>query len=191
MATVAELRARRRELSRRMRDASGAEVIETALQFLDRGERLIAYELVQHHADAASRMDERMLRRFAVNLESWDAVDMFSMYLAGPAWLAGRIDAKVIEKWTKSPDRWWRRAALASTILLSRAGRTAEALAICARLTGDRDDMVVKAMSWAIREASKKDKAAAQRFIDEHEVAARVRREVMSKLRTGLKSSRA
>lgn len=189
MAT-AELRERRRELSRQMRDADGAEVIETALRLLERGERLIAYELVQHHRDAASRINERLLRQFAVRLDSWDAVDMFAMYLAGPAWLAGRIDAKVIAKWTKSPDRWWRRAALASTVLLSRAGRVEETLAICERLVDDRDDMVVKAMSWAIREAAKKDAAAARRFIDEHDVAARVRREVMTKLRTGLKNPR-
>jgi len=184
VSTAAELRAQRRELSREMRDASGREIIEAAFTL----PRFIAYELIQHHREAPSLMNERLLRKLARTLDSWDAVDMFSMYLAGPAWRDGRIDASVIEKWTRSSDRWWRRAALVSTVPLSRVKRTKEALAICKLLVADRDDIVVKAMSWAVREASKKDAKAAQRFIDEHDVAARVRREVTAKIRTGLKN---
>jgi 3-methyladenine DNA glycosylase AlkD len=52
----------------------------------------------------------------------------------------------------------------------------------------DRDDMVVKAMSWALRELTKSDRAAVERFLASHDVAARVRREVMNKLKTGLKN---
>ena len=183
MTTAAELRARRRELSREMRDASGREVIEAAFTL----PRFIAYELIQHHREAPSLMNERLLRKLARTLDSWDAVDMFSMYLAGPAWRDGRIDASVIEKWTRSKDRWWRRAALVATVPLSRVKRTKEALTICELLVADRDDMVVKAMSWSLREVAKKDTAAARRFIEEHDVAARVRREVGNKIRTGKK----
>ena len=190
MTTAAVLRARRRELSRQMRNAGGQEVIDAALDLLGRGERFIAYELIQHHRRAPSLMTEKLLVTLAATLHSWDSVDMFAMYLSGPAWLNGRIGARTIEKWTRSKDRWWRRAALASTILLSRAGRVDEVIPICERLAGDRDDMVVKALSWALREASKKDARAAKRFIDTHDVAARVRREVTSKLTTGLKNPR-
>ena len=56
-------------------------------------------------------------------------------------------------------DRWWRRAALVSTVPLNlRAaggtGDTSRTLAICEQLAADRDDMVVKALSWALRELS-------------------------------------
>jgi 3-methyladenine DNA glycosylase AlkD len=56
----------------------------------------------------------------------------------------------------------------------------------------DRDDMVIKAMSWALRELAKRDAESVQAFIDEHEdrLAARVLREVRTKLRTGLKNPR-
>jgi 3-methyladenine DNA glycosylase AlkD len=50
--------------------------------------------------------------------------------------------------------------------------------------------MVVKAISWALREAAKRDAAAVKQFISKHEdrLAPRVLREVRSKLLTGRKS---
>jgi 3-methyladenine DNA glycosylase AlkD len=60
-------------------------------------------------------------------------------------------------------------------------------LSICAMLTADGDDMVVKAMSWALRELAKRDAVAVRRFLREHSVAPRVRREVTRKLETGRK----
>jgi 3-methyladenine DNA glycosylase AlkD len=45
---------------------------------------------------------------------------------------------------------------------------------------GDREDLVVKALSWALRELSKKHPEQVRRFIAEHRkaLAARVIREV-------------
>jgi 3-methyladenine DNA glycosylase AlkD len=59
-------------------------------------------------------------------------------------------------------------------------------------LAHDRDDMVVKALSWALRALSAHDREAVQRFIEENRaaLAPRVVREVANKLRTGLKNPR-
>ena len=59
-------------------------------------------------------------------------------------------------------------------------------------LLDDRDDMVVKAMSWALRELTKFRSADVQEFLDQHseKLAPRVKREVGSKLKTGLKNPR-
>jgi 3-methyladenine DNA glycosylase AlkD len=96
-----------------------------------------------------------------------------------------------------SGDRWLRRAALVSTVALNMAadggqGDAPRTLAICERLCDDRDDMVVKALSWALRALAHRDAEAARAFLArrEHRLAARVRREVTSKLLTGLKSPR-
>ena len=75
------------------------------------------------------------------------------------------------------------------------AGGTGDAhrtLAICALLAGDRDDMVVKALSWALRELGARDPAAVREFLTAHEseLAARVLREVRNKLDRGLKNPR-
>jgi 3-methyladenine DNA glycosylase AlkD len=54
----------------------------------------------------------------------------------------------------------------------------------------DRDDMIVKALSWALRELSKKAPNAVEAFISENQtrLAPRVLREVSNKLKTGLKN---
>ena len=65
-------------------------------------------------------------------------------------------------------------------------------LMVCEMLVADRDDMVVKALSWALRELSKRDPKAVSKFLREHDgvLAARVVREVNNKLTTGLKNPR-
>jgi 3-methyladenine DNA glycosylase AlkD len=59
-------------------------------------------------------------------------------------------------------------------------------------LASDRDDMVVKGMSWALRELIPVDRRAVERFLRKHDdtLAARVKREVRNKLTTGLKNPR-
>jgi len=57
-------------------------------------------------------------------------------------------------------------------------------------LIADRDDIVYKALSWALRELAKKNPAAARKFLERHRkgMAAQVVREVQNKLTTGLKN---
>jgi 3-methyladenine DNA glycosylase AlkD len=52
--------------------------------------------------------------------------------------------------------------------------------------------MIVKALSWALREISRRDAARASRFLKDHRagLAPRVTREVTHKIVTGLKNLR-
>ena len=61
---------------------------------------------------------------------------------------------------------------------------------MCRVLADDRDDMVVKALSWALRELTVHDPEAVLRFVSslEETLAARIKREVRNKLKTGLKN---
>lgn len=65
----------------------------------------------------------------------------------------------------------------------------ARTLDICQRLVADRDDMVIKALSWALRELVVWDRAVVHGFLDKHHdaLSSRVRREVATKLETGRK----
>ena len=102
-----------------------------------------------------------------------------------------------IQTFVRSPDRWRRRLALVATVPLNSSARGAKpggdarrTLRVSRQLLADRDDMVVKALSWALRELAKRDLAAVEEFLATHDVqlAPRVRREVSNKLRTGLKT---
>jgi 3-methyladenine DNA glycosylase AlkD len=127
-------------------------------------------------------------------MDSWWTVDAFARTLSGPAWLAGQVSDELILKWAHAPERWWRRAALVSTVALNvrsqgGLGDVPRTLKVCRVLLNDPDDMVVKALSWALRELVVHDPQAVRAFLDEYEgvLAGRVKHEVRNKLKTGLK----
>jgi 3-methyladenine DNA glycosylase AlkD len=66
---------------------------------------------------------------------------------------------------------------------------TGRTLDICGRLVDDRVDTVVKALSWAVRALAPWDPVAVGDFLEANDtrLAARVRREVRTKLATGRK----
>lgn len=191
--STAIVRRVRADVSKWILNWPGRVVIDAALEVVD-SRRWVAYELVYHHREASSLLDEALVLRFAGDLGSWGDVDAFCRYIAGPAWRRGQLDDDTVFAWATSPDRWWRRAALVATVPLNLraaggSGDRDRTIAVCARLVDDRDDMVVKALSWALRELVIWDRAAVEQFLDEHDafLAARVRREVTNKLDTGLK----
>lgn len=192
--STASVREVRRELSRRVRRWDGDDVLALAHGLLRR-HRWVAYELVDDHPSASRLLDDDEVGRLGEGLDGWVAVDTFGRYISGPAWQRHQVSDELIESWTASPDRWWRRAALVSTVPLNlrAAGGTGDAdrtLMICRLLVDDRDDMVVKAMSWALRALAVQDAEAARSFLADHDdrIAARARREVSNKLDTGLKN---
>jgi 3-methyladenine DNA glycosylase AlkD len=197
---TAAVRTLRREFSRRLARVPAPTVVELALLLLDQpgfASRHVSYELVCHHRAALRSLGAAQLEQFGRDLDSWGAVDSFACYLAGPAWRENQVADKLIHRWARSEDRWWRRTALVCTVALNnkaRGGRgdTPRTLAVCRLLAGDADDMVVKALSWALRELAKRDTAAVRDFLQEHSavLAARVVREVNNKLATGLKNPR-
>jgi len=195
------IRRMRKEFSKEIRAASASDVLKLGLKLLARGDfirRFITYELVAAHNEALGSLTTKTLEQFGAGLNSWETVDTFGLYLAGPAWRERQVPDSVIKGWARSKDRWWRRAALVATVPLNSkarggAGDASRTLMICAMLVDDRDDMVEKALSWALRELTKRDPKAARNFLSEHEglLGARVLREVRNKLTTGLKNPRA
>jgi hypothetical protein len=196
--TTPAVRTVRREFSRRIATHSTDVVLKVAHLLLDARNdilRFVAYELVAHHPPTFDSLRETDVLALGQGLDSWSSVDCFAMYLSGPLWLRGRIARRTITTWARDDDRWWRRAALVSTVALSRDGgptHIQHVLGICGRLTSDRDDMVVKALSWAVRELAKTHPLEARRFLAANRpaLAARVVREVSNKLETGLKTPR-
>lgn len=188
----------RREYSRRIAKAAPQDVIALSLRLMQQPEhtfRWVAYELIAYHKPALRSLDEQTLLRLGEGMDRWDAVDVFAPYLSGPAWREGQIGDAVIHGWARSADRWWRRAALVSTVALNikaRGGRgdVPRTLEVCRLLVHDRDDMVVKALSWALRSLITHDPDAVRDFISVHQAAlpARVLREVRHKLDTGRKN---
>ena len=194
------IRAVRREFSKRLAGAPSDFVFQLTLLLLKHEKtvpRFFAYELVQHHREARRSLNSRKLKLLGEGIDSWTAVDTFACYLSGPAWRERQVPDSLIARWARSRNRWWRRAAVVSTVPLNNKakggrGDATRTLAICNLVVDDRDDMVVKALSWSLRELAKRDPTSVKKFLDEKHtyLSRRVVREVNNKLNTGLKSAR-
>lgn len=193
---TASVRAVRRQYSRILKQADPAFILNLAKELIEKyNQRWVAYELIQNHKATFQKIGEAELEELGQGINSWDTVDAFARILAGPVWLNGQVSDDLIHRWAKSDDLWWRRAALVSTVALNMrsqggsgdAGRT---LAVCGLLVSDHEDMIAKALSWALRELVVHDAEAVSRFLKAHEaeLPARVQREVRNKLTTGLKN---
>jgi 3-methyladenine DNA glycosylase AlkD len=188
------IRGVRREHSRRLRDSPASEVLALADALVGR-QRWVAYELLYHHPSRLAGLGIEDVERLGQGLDGWEATDAFARYIAGPAWQQGLIPDEAIHRWAASPDRFWRRAALVATVPLNlRAaggrGDTRRTLGVCTLLVSDDDDMVVKALSWALRALAFWDPDAVRAFLTTHDraLASRLKREVRNKLETGLKN---
>jgi 3-methyladenine DNA glycosylase AlkD len=188
----------RRRISRQLVDVSGGDVMDLARELWGvHGRRWFAYALIRHHQQAFASLDEAAVEALGQGIDSWGSVDSYARTLSGPAWLHGLISDDLIHRWARSPDRWWRRAALVSTVALNvrshgGMGDTERTLAVCETLVDDRDDMVYKALSWALRALVAHDPEAVRAFLARYgdRMAAQARREVRNKLETGLKNPR-
>ncbi len=194
------MRAVRKRWSAALRGAP-AEVVLTSAAALEaslgQSSKWLAFELIRFHPAAFAAVGEAQIEGFVARAQSWYAVDALGTILTGALWVRGRLADARIEAWSRSPDLWLRRSALVATVGLNALasggpGDAARTLLICRRLAADREDMVIKALSWSLRVLSQRDRPPVERFLDEMEgvLAARVRREVRRKLDTGLKSPR-
>ena len=198
--TAPRLRELRRELSRALSSATPDEILSLANALVERGgdvDRFFAYEIVATHTPTMKSLTAQSVRELGKGINTWVGVDTFACYVSGPAWREGRISDAEIARWARSTDRWWRRAALVSTVPLNvqargGSGDSRRTLAVCRKLVSDRDPMVWKALSWALRSLIPRDPDAVREFLRQQEssIGAPVRREVTAKLTTGLKNPR-
>ena len=200
---VPEARVIRRELSARLKSESGPDVVAVGLAIVRTPAlkasraRWVGWELISRHKAALASLDLAMVEALGAGNDTWDELDGFGTCIAGPAWLLGLIRDEDVLAWTLSDDLWRRRTALVATVVLNSRthggpGDMARTFAVTDRLLDDREDMVVKAMSWALRKLSGRDRPAVEAYMaaNQARLAARVRREVGVKLRTGRKTAR-
>jgi 3-methyladenine DNA glycosylase AlkD len=155
----------------------------------------LGHELVSSRSDALETVGEREIRMLARGLDNWATVDAFAVSLLGSVWRRRQVREAFITRWARSPNRWHRRAAIVATVALNEKSRggegdTRRTLRICRLVARDRDEMVAKGLSWALRSLSKRDPRSVRAFLTTQgdRLIPRVRREVRSKLETGLKN---
>lgn len=157
--------------------------------------QVVAFELIGRDRKLLDALEYKDLSALGRNLDNWASVDHYSVGIFGVLWGRGVVRDEHIEALLESDNFWDRRVAVVSTVALnlkSRGGRgdTARTLAVCERVVDERHDMIQKALSWALRELSKRDRNAVCLFMGRYEkrLANRVIREVGHKLEFGTKN---
>ena len=197
---VSDLRMVIAKWQKKLKDFTPGQWIDLALDLVNARHlecQLVAYEFLWKNKKALLSLTQQQIIALGGQLDNWVSVDMYCLSITGYCWRMGLLPDHVLEQWAKNENLWIRRAALVSTVPLNLRARggtgdVERTLRICQMLVDDRQDMVIKALSWALRELSKSDRQAVKTFMEQHgqRIHSRVKREVETKLQTGKKIMR-
>jgi len=132
-------------------------------------ETTVALGLIERNLKNFRKDDFKIFERWLnAHVSNWAHCDHISPHIIGE--LVGNYPelASRVFKWTKSKNRWMRRAATVTYVIHGRKGRfheqifkTAEALIA----NGDEDEMVQKGVGWMLKTTSEADENAVVKFL--------------------------
>jgi 3-methyladenine DNA glycosylase AlkD len=156
------------------RDFAGMdpEQIERLLERDAHEVRAGAVRIMAEQAKSRSTPDERRrdladlyLRRHD-RIDDWDLVDLGAWEVLGRSLVDRPRD--VLDELAGSDDPWRRRSAITATFAFIRRGELDDTYRIAERLLDDEQDLVRKAVGWALRNAGDHDPDRLRAFLDAH-----------------------
>jgi 3-methyladenine DNA glycosylase AlkD len=130
--------------------------------------KALGIEIVaRYHADFAPRLLAAWRRWLAENQSAnWATTDAICGALIGPL-LRRHPDVRVrLRAWSRDRNMWVRRASIVGLIASARRGESLDLVyEIARRLHRDREDLIQKAVGWALREAGKTDMPRLARYL--------------------------
>jgi 3-methyladenine DNA glycosylase AlkD len=159
-----ELRQLARRFTRVIRGQEGLDYLVSVADDLFRGsvleEKVLAVLLLE---PCVKDLTDAHLRRFDEWLDrvgNWAEHDALVHSLIGPMMVADPRRLKWAFAWSRSPQRWRRRAAAVSLLRGTRQGMFwNEVQRVSRALAGDEDEMVRKGLGWLLRETARYDGA--------------------------------
>lgn len=157
--------------------------------------QLISFHITYNDKKIWQSINAQSIKKLGINLDNWVSVDTYSTLVLGYAWQLNIINSNYIKSLAENDDLWIKRTAIVSTISLNQKvrgglGNADETLKIIKLTMCDHRDLINKAISWALRVLSTRDKVSVENFINENQnvLNSRVLREVRKKLITGKKN---
>ncbi|MEM7484189.1 MAG: DNA alkylation repair protein [Bacteroidota bacterium] len=157
--------------------------------------QLLAFEYFKTDNELTKTVSFSQMDALGKNLDNWLSVDTFATMVVGKALLAEVIALDNLFTYSKSKDPWQRRVVLVATTCLNNKNNLSQndidtTKKLFKLYVDDHQGMIVKALSWALREFIKTDEEMVQQFISDYEskLHKSVLREVKSKLIFGVKN---
>ncbi len=160
-----------RKVARQYEDISLDE-IELLLHSPIHEDRLCALIILVNQNDKAySEAQKQIVNLYIVNLafiNNWDLVDLSAHYILGKAIYDGIQSKDILDTLAHSPVLWERRVSIISTFYFIHKGNIDDTLRLSKVLLSDTEDLMHKAVGWALREAWKKDAPRVEAFLREN-----------------------
>ncbi|MCF8370609.1 MAG: DNA alkylation repair protein [Bacteroidales bacterium] len=154
----------------------------------------ISHEFIAKNTPFRKKLSVTQINGLLTGLDNWASVDSFAGYVSGPAWIDHQISTEDIMNWSSQENVWIRRLAIVSCVPLNRGSKSEIwkrdiTLTLCKDHLTDREAIIHKGISWALRSLVKDHREAVVEFLDENidSVKAFVRKEVLHKIHTGRK----
>jgi 3-methyladenine DNA glycosylase AlkD len=149
--------------------------IDDAMAFADRlianrflEAKAVGIEVVARYRHSFSPSLLKRWKRWLAHDHSanWATSDAICGALIGPLLLQFPEHSSDLGGWSKHRNLWVRRASIVGLIPLARRGQALDQLyEIASRLHPDDEDLIQKAVGWALREAGKADMARLERHL--------------------------
>lgn len=154
----------------RLCEAIALEEIQKLLMSAYHEERLFALLLlVRQFAKGTAEEQTAIYRLYLTNtqfINNWDLVDSSAHKIVG-SYLESR-DRKILYKLARSNSIWERRIAIISTFHFIAINQFDDALKLAKLLLNDDEDLIHKAVGWALREIGKRDVTVEKAFLQVH-----------------------
>jgi 3-methyladenine DNA glycosylase AlkD len=99
-----------------------------------------------------------------IYINNWDLADSSANKIVG-AYLVDK-DREILYRLATSNSLWERRVSIISTFAFVKIGQYQDTLKLANMLLTDKEDLIHKAVGWALREVGKKDKKTLVDFLD-------------------------
>jgi 3-methyladenine DNA glycosylase AlkD len=123
--------------------------------------------VARYHREFTPRLLPAWKRWFAGNHSAnWATTDAICGVLLGPLLVQHPQLAGQMRSWSAHKNMWVRRASIVGLIQLARKGEKLDLVYVIAkRLHADEEDLIQKAVGWALREAGKTDMPRLERYL--------------------------
>lgn len=122
-----------------------------------------SYKISDRFLPADFKVFERWIKKY---INNWAKCDVLCGHTVGEFIERYPTFVNELKKWTKSKNRWVKRAAAVSLIIPAKKGMFLnDVFEIAELLLTDKDDMVQKGYGWMLKEASRKNQKQVFEFV--------------------------
>jgi 3-methyladenine DNA glycosylase AlkD len=126
----------------------------------------LIYRARKHYEQHDMERFEQWIGNYITN---WASCDTFCNHAVGTLVETYPKEIGRLKRWTKSDNRWMRRASVVALIVPAKEGKFLHAVFELADiLLLDKDDMVQKGYGWLLKEASRKHQQEVFEFVVKH-----------------------